>query len=124
MTDTAQLRSQAPAFGLEGESAMTHASFSEAANASGARSQGRITDAIPPTKDFHLRGLAPLTLFVTWYQRACFRSELLEDLRHRPEYLGDVGICRHEATTETTRFFWEPVLLRRSRTLHESRRRA
>jgi uncharacterized protein YjiS (DUF1127 family) len=94
---------------------MTHASFSEAANASRAKSQVRITDAICPAKDFHLRSLAPLTLFVTWYRRACFRSELLEDLRHRPEYLSDIGICRHEATSETTRLSWEPVLLRRSR---------
>ncbi|WBL82199.1 hypothetical protein I3J27_17850 [Bradyrhizobium xenonodulans] len=113
MTDTAQPRSQALAFGQDG--------------------------AISPAKDFHLPSLAPLTLFVTWYQRACFRSELLEDLRHRPEYLSDIGICRHEATTETNRFFWEPILLRRSMktdfparppaslgasTIHESRRRA
>lgn len=122
---------------------MTRASFPEAANASGARSQGRIADAIPAANDFHPRSLAPLALFVTWYQRACFRSELLEDLRHRPEYLSDIGICRHEATSETTRFFWEPVLLRRgmktdfpasppasleaetiATALHESRRRA
>lgn len=122
---------------------MTHASFPEAANASGTRPQGRITDAIPAAKDFHLRSLAPLALLVTWYRRACFRSELLEDLRYRPEYLSDVGICRHEAATETTRFFWEPVLLRRSMktdfpapppaslgaetiatALHDSRRRA
>lgn len=75
----------------------------------------RIPDAIPPAKHFHLRSLAPLPLFVTWYQRACFRAELLADLRDRPEYLSDIGICRHEATSETTRFFWEPVLLRRSR---------
>lgn len=92
---------------------MTHASFSEAANAS--TPQGRITDAMSPAKDFDLRRLAPLALFATWYQRACFRSELLEDLKHRPEYLGDIGICRHEAASETTRFFWEPVLLRRGR---------
>jgi uncharacterized protein YjiS (DUF1127 family) len=93
---------------------MTHASFSEAAKASLAKTQVRIADAIPP-KDFHLLSTAPFTLFVTWYQRACFRSELLDDLRHRPEYLSDIGICRQEATSETTRFFWEPVLLRRSR---------
>lgn len=79
-----------------------------------ARSQVRIPDALPLTKDFHRHSLAPLMLFATWYQRACFRAELLDDLRHRPEYLSDIGICRHEARSETTRFFWEPVLLRRS----------
>lgn len=93
----------------------SNTSFPEAANTSRARPQARIADAIPPAKDFHPRSLAPLTLFVTWYQRACFRSELLDDLRHRPEYLSDIGICRHEATSETTRFFWEPVVLRRTR---------
>ncbi|SFI27776.1 hypothetical protein [Bradyrhizobium sp. cf659] len=90
------------------------ASFPEAANAPRAKSQARISDTIPPAKDFHPRGLAPLTLFVTWYQRARFRAELRADLRHKPEYLRDIGICRHEATSETTRFFWEPVLLSRS----------
>lgn len=48
------------------------ASFHEAATAPRTRSQVRISDTIPPAKDFHLRGLAPLTLFVTWYQRARF----------------------------------------------------
>jgi uncharacterized protein YjiS (DUF1127 family) len=90
------------------------ASRREAANAPRAKSQVRISDTTPPAKDFGLRGLASLTLFVTWYQRARFRAELLADLRHKPEYLADIGICRHEATSETTRFFWEPVLLRRS----------
>lgn len=90
------------------------ASFPEAANAPRAKSQVRISDTIPPARDFHLRGLAPLTLFVAWYQRARFRAELLADLRHKPEYLRDIGICLHEATSETTRFFWEPVLLTRS----------
>ncbi|WP_441232477.1 hypothetical protein [Bradyrhizobium sp. 1200_D9_N1_1] len=90
------------------------ASFPEAANAPRAKSQVQMSDTIPPAKDFDLRGLAPLTLFVTWYQRARFRAELLADLRHKPEYLRDIGICPHEATSETTRFFWEPVLLRRS----------
>jgi uncharacterized protein YjiS (DUF1127 family) len=74
----------------------------------------RISDTIPPTKDFHLRGLAPLTLFVTWYQRARFRAELLADLSHKAEYLRDIGICRHEATFEVSRFFWEPVVLKRN----------
>ncbi|MCK1387762.1 hypothetical protein [Bradyrhizobium sp. 21] len=96
------------------ESTVTHASFAEAATTSRARSQARIPDAIAPARDFHPRSLAPLTLFVTWYQRACFRAELLADLRDRPEYLNDIGICRHEATSETTRFFWEPILLRPS----------
>jgi uncharacterized protein YjiS (DUF1127 family) len=93
---------------------ITQRPFAEAANAFRARSQVRITEAIPSARDLHLRSLAPLRLLVTWYQRACFRSELLADLEHRPEYLSDIGICRHEATSETTRFFWEPVLLRRS----------
>jgi uncharacterized protein YjiS (DUF1127 family) len=93
---------------------MTHASFPEAANAPQAKSQMRISDTILPARNFHLRGLAPLTLFVTWYERARFRAELLADLRHKAEYLRDIGICRHEATSEVTRFFWEPVLLRRS----------
>lgn len=74
----------------------------------------RIPDVIPPAKELQQRTLAPLLLFATWYQRARFRAELLDDLRHRPEYLSDIGICRHEARSETTRFFWEPVLLRRS----------
>lgn len=93
---------------------MTHAAFSEAANAPQAKSQMGISDTILPTRDFHLRGLAPLALFVTWYQRARFRAELLADLRHKAEYLKDIGICRHEAMSEAARFFWEPVLLRRS----------
>lgn len=92
----------------------SNTTFPEAANASRARPRLRISDAIPPTKDFHRRSLAPLSLFATWYRRACFRAELLDDLRHRPEYLSDIGICQHEARSETTRFFWEPVLLRRS----------
>ncbi|MGY4358507.1 uncharacterized protein YjiS (DUF1127 family) [Bradyrhizobium sp. i1.3.1] len=96
------------------KSAMTHASFSEEANARQAKSQMGFSDTILPIRDFHLRGLAPLTLFVTWYQRACFRAELLADLRHKAEYLKDIGICRHEATSEVARFFWEPVLLRRN----------
>lgn len=90
------------------------ASFPEAANASRARSQVHIHDANPLTKDFYRHSFAPLSLFATWYRRACFRAELLADLRHRPEYLSDIGICRHEARSEITRFFWEPVLLRRS----------
>lgn len=93
---------------------MQHPSFAEAATVSPASSQMRISGAIPRAEDFHLRSLSPLRLFVTWYQRACFRAELLADLRYRPEYLSDIGICRHEAKSETTRFFWEPVLLRRS----------
>ncbi|MBR0766504.1 hypothetical protein ACE102_22490 [Bradyrhizobium sp. vgs-9] len=60
------------------------------------------------------RLLPPFALFVTWYQRARFRAELLADLRHKTEYLKDIGICQHEATSEVARFFWEPVLLRRS----------
>jgi len=93
---------------------MTHASFSEAANAPQANSQTGISDTVLSTRDFHRRGLAPFTLLVTWYQRARFRAELLADLRHKAEYLKDIGICRHEATSEVTRFFWEPVLLRRN----------
>lgn len=90
-----------------------NSSFPEAANASRARAQMRILDTIPPARDSYLRSWAPLTLFVTWYRRGCFRAELRDDLTHRPEYLSDIGICRHEARSETTRFFWEPVLLRR-----------
>ncbi|WP_234684420.1 DUF1127 domain-containing protein [Bradyrhizobium monzae] len=93
---------------------MTHAAFSEAASAPQVKSQMGISDTILPTRDFHLRGLAPLALFVTWYRRARFRAELLADLRYKAEYLKDIGICRHEATSEAARFFWEPVLLRRS----------
>lgn len=85
---------------------------SNTSNASRARSQVRIPDDLRLTKDFHRYSLAPLMLFATWYRRACFRAELLDDLRHRPEYLSDIGICRHEARSETNRFFWEPVLLR------------
>lgn len=92
----------------------SNTSFPEAANVSRARSRVRIPDAIPPAKELQQRTLASLLLFATWYQRARFRAELLDDLRHRPEYLSDIGICRHEARSETTRFFWEPVLLRRN----------
>lgn len=73
-----------------------------------------ISDIILPIRDLHLRGSAPLALFVTWYQRARFRAELLADLRHKADYLKDIGICRHEAASEAARFFWEPVLLRPS----------
>lgn len=90
----------------------SNTTFPEAANASRARSEVRVPDDLRLTKDFHRHSLAALMLFATWYQRACFRAELLDDLRHRPEYLSDIGICRHEARSETTRFFWEPVLLR------------
>lgn len=93
---------------------MTHAPFSEAANAPQANSKMGISDTILSTTDYHLRGLAPFALMATWYQRARFRAELLADLRHRAEYLKDIGICRHEAISEVARFFWEPVLLRRS----------
>jgi len=60
------------------------------------------------------RLLPAFALFVTWYQRARFRAELLADLRDKAEYLKDIGICQHEATSEVVRFFWEPVLLKRS----------
>jgi uncharacterized protein YjiS (DUF1127 family) len=59
--------------------------------------------------------LAPLSLSAAWYRRARLRAELATDLRERPDYLRDIGICEHAARREAVRFFWEPVLLKHRR---------
>ena len=55
---------------------------------------------------------SPLATLATWWQRACFRAELRADLRDKPDFLHDIGIGRHEAQAEASRFFWEPLLLK------------
>ena len=59
--------------------------------------------------------LAPIALARTWYRRASFRADLANDLRERPDYLRDIGICEYAARSEALRFFWEPVLLKHRR---------
>ncbi|MGY4314067.1 hypothetical protein [Bradyrhizobium sp. JR3.5] len=60
----------------------------------------------------HLRLGAIFSLPATWWQRACFRAELRADLRDKPDFLRDIGIGLREAQAETSRFFWEPSLLK------------
>jgi uncharacterized protein YjiS (DUF1127 family) len=62
--------------------------------------------------DDDLRLGAMLGLPATWWQRACFRAQLRADLRDKPDLLRDIGIGRHEAQAEASRFFWEPLLLK------------
>ena len=59
--------------------------------------------------------LAPVSLCLTWYGRARLRRDLAADLRERPEYLRDIGICEHAARSEAVRLFWEPILLKHHR---------
>jgi uncharacterized protein YjiS (DUF1127 family) len=59
--------------------------------------------------------LAPASLCLTWYGRARLRKNLAADLRERPEYLRDIGICEHAARSEAVRLFWEPILLKHHR---------
>ena len=58
---------------------------------------------------------APVFILVMWYRRARLRAELAADLRERPEYLRDIGICQYQAQGEAVRFFWEPILLKHRR---------
>ena len=58
---------------------------------------------------------APLSILVMWSRRARLRAQLAADLRERPEYLRDIGICEYQARSEAVRFFWEPVLLKHRR---------
>ena len=58
---------------------------------------------------------APVSILVMWYRRARLRAELAADLRERPQFLRDIGICEYQARTEAGRFFWEPVLLKHRR---------
>ena len=58
---------------------------------------------------------APLSILVVWCRRARLRAQLAADLRERPEYLRDIGICEYQARREAVRFFWEPVLLKHQR---------
>jgi uncharacterized protein YjiS (DUF1127 family) len=55
----------------------------------------------------------PIQLLMIWYGRARFRAKLIADLRDRPDYLRDIGIHGRQAQLEATRFFWEPILLKR-----------
>jgi uncharacterized protein YjiS (DUF1127 family) len=65
--------------------------------------------------EFARRQLAPVSIFVTWYRRSRLRAELAADLKERPEFLRDIGICEYQARSEAVRFFWEPVLLKHRR---------
>lgn len=58
---------------------------------------------------------ARLSILVMWSRRARLRAQLAADLRERPEYLLDIGICEYEARSEAVKFFWEPVLLKHRR---------
>ena len=58
---------------------------------------------------------APLSILMMWCRRARLRAELAADLRERPEYLRDIGICEYQAQSEAVRFFWEPILLKHRR---------
>ncbi|KYK44093.1 hypothetical protein A1D31_15465 [Bradyrhizobium liaoningense] len=49
----------------------------------------------------------------TWWERACFRSELRADIRDRSEFLRDIGVDAFEAHAEARRFFWQPIRLKR-----------
>jgi uncharacterized protein YjiS (DUF1127 family) len=62
--------------------------------------------------DDHLRLGAIFSLPATWWQRACFRTELRADIRDKPDFLRDIGISPCEAHAEASRFFWEPLLLK------------
>ena len=64
---------------------------------------------------FWRRRPAPLSILVMWCGRARLRAQLAADLRERPEYLRDIGICEYQAQSEALRFFWEPVLLKQRR---------
>jgi len=64
------------------------------------------------SSDHHLVLDAIFGLPATWWQRACFRAELRADLRDKPDFLRDIGIGLHEAQTEASRFFWEPLRLK------------
>jgi len=57
------------------------------------------------------RAIARLPL--RWWERACFRSKLREDIRDRSDFLRDVGINVFEAHAEAGRFFWQPITLKR-----------
>ena len=65
--------------------------------------------------DLGRRLSAPLSILVMWCRRARLRAELAADLRERPEYLRDIGICEYQARNEAVRFFWEPILLKHRR---------
>jgi uncharacterized protein YjiS (DUF1127 family) len=56
--------------------------------------------------ELHVR--AVFVLPATWWQRASFRAKLRADLNLR-----DIGIEVHEAQAEASRFFWEPITLKR-----------
>ena len=58
---------------------------------------------------------APLSILAIWCRRARLRAQLAADLRERPEYLRDIGICEYQAQSEAVRFLWEPVLLKHRR---------
>jgi uncharacterized protein YjiS (DUF1127 family) len=93
---------------------MKHASFPPVSVRVSADAEGRINKRIFFAEYFHLLTHGPLSILVTWFERVRLRAELVADLRDRPEYLRDIGICEHAAQFEATRFFWEPVLLSRT----------
>jgi uncharacterized protein YjiS (DUF1127 family) len=62
---------------------------------------------------YDLRIGTVLMLPAIWWQRACFRAKLREDLENQPDFLRDIGIGVHDAQAEAVRFFWEPIMLKR-----------
>src|SRR5882757_8170197 len=59
--------------------------------------------------DLHVRAIVRLP--ATWWQRACFRARLRADLKDKSDFLRDIGV--HEAQAEASRFFREPIMLKR-----------
>jgi hypothetical protein len=80
-----------------------------------ATAQVRILERIFWVRFFRSLRRVPVSLLSTWHRRTCLRAELIADLKDRPEYLRDIGVCQYAARFEATRFFWEPVLLKRNK---------
>jgi uncharacterized protein YjiS (DUF1127 family) len=100
---------------LQGLSTMKHASLLTVNIPTSATAQVRILERIFRARLFRSLRQVPVSLISTWHQRTSLRAELIADLRDRPEYLRDIGVCEHAARFEATRFFWEPVLLKRNK---------
>ena len=66
---------------------------------------------------YDLRIPAILGLPLTWWDRACFRSKLRADIRDRSDFLRDIGIDVLEAHAEACRFFWQPITLKRPKSV-------
>jgi uncharacterized protein YjiS (DUF1127 family) len=60
-----------------------------------------------------LRIFAIFALPGIWQQRARFRARLRADMKDNADFLHDIGIRVHEAQAEASRFFWEPIKLKR-----------